>query len=292
MLAIGAAAAAVLTLAVAGNTISSLMGWSARPQTPAALERTLAEGFAFTPPPGAPAGARAPTALLLSGCDGPRDNLPRWTAALNAAGWATLVVDSHGPRGFDDDQRWRLVCAGQLLPGAERAGDVAVAIDAARRRDGVDPDRIALIGFSHGGWAALDMLALAGQGETPYNLRRWPESFEARGLDGLVAAVLVYPYCGPGSVAARTSWNTRVPSLFVLVEGDAIADETACLALAGRMAEAGLPVRTRVLSGVTHGFDQQEKAPMSLLAFDAAATEAAIGEAIDFLDGAVAAPAP
>jgi len=133
MLAIGAAAAAVVTLAVAGSTLSSLMGWSARPQTPAALERMLSEGFAFSPPPGAATGARAPTALLLSGCDGPKDNLPRWTAALNAAGWATLVVDSHGPRGLDADQRWRLVCAGQVLPGPERAGDVAVAIDAARR---------------------------------------------------------------------------------------------------------------------------------------------------------------
>lgn len=286
MLAIGAAAAAVVTLAVAGSTISSLMGWSARPQTPAALERMLSEGFAFSPPPGAATGARAPTALLLSGCDGPKDNLPRWTAALNAAGWATLVVDSHGPRGLDADQRWRLVCAGQVLPGPERAGDVAVAIDAARRMDGVDPDRIALIGFSHGGWAALDMLALAGRGEVPYNLRDWPDSLAERGLDGVAAAVLVYPYCGPGSVAARTSWESRVPSLFVLVEGDAIADETACLELAGRMTEAGLPVRTTVLSGVTHGFDQQEKAPMSLLAFDAAATEAAIAEAVAFLDGA------
>ena len=82
-----------------------------------------------------------PTALLFSGCDGPKDNLERWARdARRAEGWASIIVDSHGPRGFSDYEVWRLVCAGQLFMGSERAGDVLVAIDDARRMRFVDPE--------------------------------------------------------------------------------------------------------------------------------------------------------
>jgi hypothetical protein len=52
--------------------------------------------------------------------------------------------------------------------------------------------------------------------------------------------------------------------------------------LAGR----GLPVESVVLDGVTHGFDQVERAPLSTLQFDAEATEAALRVGGEFLDRA------
>ena len=279
--------AGVLALALAGNTFATMKGWSARPMPPGRVARLLEPGFDFRPPPGLEASERAPTALLFSGCDGPKDNLDRWSAALNAAGWAALVVDSHEPRGFDDYQRWRLICAGQVLPGGERAGEVAVAIDAARRMPGVDPDRLALIGASHGGWAVMDMLALYGSGEKPFNLRRWPTSIAERGFEGVKAVVLFYPYCGAGSVAARTGFEAQVPLLFLLVKDDAIADDAACLKLVDRLSAAGLPVETDVYEGVTHGFDQQQKSMISPLVFDAETTDAAMARMVSFLDRAI-----
>ncbi len=113
-----------------------------------------------------------------------------------------------GPCGYDHAQRWRLICSGQLLTGSERAGDVAVALDAVRAMAFVDPDRLALIGASHGGWAVLDLLALHAAGEAPPIREAWPESLARRGLAGVNAAVLFYPYCGPLSRAARAEWDT------------------------------------------------------------------------------------
>ena len=121
-----------------------------------------------------------PTALLYSGCDGPQDNLERWAAMLNARGWAAIIVDSHGPRGFSDYEVWRLVCAGQLFMGSERAGDVLVSIDDARRMPFVDPDRMALVGASHGGWAIMDLLALDPPRRLPFNLSALPDGRAGR----------------------------------------------------------------------------------------------------------------
>lgn len=281
---LGGAVALGLVL-VLGNTLGRYTGLTVPREDPAVLSATLSPHYRIVRPEGA---GPFPTALLLSGCDGPRDNLDRWAAMLKERGWASVVVDSHAPRGFDDTQLWRLICAGQLLTGAERAGDLAVALADLRALPFVDPDRIALIGASHGGWTILEFLSAADHGEVPPALTGWPEGLEADPLGSVRAAVLFYPYCGPLSRAARRGWDSAVPVLFLLVEGDAIADEAACLDLAGDMAARGLPVETEVFAGVTHGFDQKEKAAFSLLEFDAAATDAALARTGAFLDAAVA----
>ncbi|SNT39083.1 dienelactone hydrolase family protein [Tropicimonas sediminicola] len=268
----GAGAVVVLGLMLAGNTLTRYLGWLSSAESPQAVSGMLAPEYRVTFPDGT---GPWPTALLFSGCDGPRDNMDRWAEALAARGWASVIVDSHGPRGYADAQIWRLICAGQLLTGAERAGDVAVAVEDARSMDGVDPDRLLLLGASHGGWAILDMLALFDRGRPPHGLSRWPPSFAEQGLDGIVGAVLFYPYCGAGSQVARFGWTTDVATLFLLVEGDTIANETSCEDLVARMATQGNDVTSLVLDGATHGFDQAEKSAFSLLQFSPEATLAA-----------------
>lgn len=272
---------AALLLAVAANTLGRYTGLTIARTSPDALSALLSPHYRITRPEG---DGPFPTALLFSGCDGPRDNLDRWTAELTARGWATVVVDSHTPRNFGDYQIWRLICAGQLLTGAERAGDIAAAVSDARALPFIDPSRIALVGASHGGWAILEFLSLADHGEIPPSLDSWPSAPSANPLDGIAAAVLLYPYCGQLSRVARRGWRSPVPTLFLLVENDAIADEAACLRLAREEAARGLPVETEVYAGVTHGFDQQEKAILSTLRFDEAATEAALARAGAFLE--------
>jgi dienelactone hydrolase len=274
------AAIAVLAAAVGLNTLRAWLGWSAVSYAPDELAAKLRPGYAVTRPPG---DGPFPTALLFSGCDGPKGNLDRLAATLAEAGWASVVVDGHGPRGLDTVEQWRLVCAGQLLTGAERAADVAVALADVRRLDFVDPDRLALIGASHGGWAVLDLLALAHAGETPPLLRTWPPGMAERGLAAVRAAVLFYPYCGPLSRAATADWTTRVPLLFLLVANDRIAPAADCLALVERLRARGAAAEVVTFEGVTHGFDQADKSPLSTLRYDAEATARALARTVAFL---------
>jgi len=176
------AVAGTLVLLVAGNTALRYLGVLAPRDSPEAVAALLAPHMHARWPEGT---GPHPTALLLSGCDGPADNLGTLADHLAGIGWASVLVDSHGARDFETRALWSLVCAGQLFTGAERAGDLAVALDAVRAMPRADPTRIALIGASHGGWAVLDLLALRGAGRPPPNLARWPESLRREGLAGV-----------------------------------------------------------------------------------------------------------
>ncbi|MCU0907083.1 MAG: alpha/beta hydrolase fold domain-containing protein [Rhodobacteraceae bacterium] len=250
----------------------------------------LRPAYRVTLPPDAAPGARLPVALLISGCDGPRDNLGRWAAALSDIGWASMVVDSHGPRGLNNFDLWRAVCAAAILPGPERAGDIAVALAELHRSDWADPSRVVLIGASHGGWAVHDFLALASEGRAPFGLTDWPAALRPDPRRGIVGVVTLYPYCGIAGVAARAGWTGGPPVLMLLAQDDAITDEDACLDLAAQERAVGVQVETHVYPGVTHGFDTRERSVLSGLRFDAAATDDALRRITAFLQGLPAAP--
>ena len=280
LLAGGLAAAGLVLGAVALNTLAHYEGWGVPRLAPEALSAKLAPFYRVMKPEGE---GRFPTALLYSGCDGPRDNVVRWAEMLNAHGWAAIIVDSHGPRGFSDYEVWRLVCAGQLFIGSERAGDVLVSISDARRMPFVDPSDLVLIGSSHGGWAIMDLFALDPPRRLPFNLAAPPEG-PADPLDGVLGAILLYPYCGEANRAAHDGWSRAIPTLFLLSAGDVVAPAGKCIAIAERLVAEGRPVETRLFEGVTHGFDQEERSEFSPLAFDPAATEQALAAGSAFLD--------
>ncbi len=214
----------------------------------------------------------APVAILLSGCDGPGDSMDFWAKELADVGWASLLLDSHIPRGLDRLQAWRLVCSGQALSGAERAGDVAVAIAALDGIEGVDSGRVVLLGASHGAWAAMEMIDRLGREAPPPGLTAWPESREAA-AGRLQAAVFLYPYCGWFNRAAEGEpTHAAVPVLMVLAGADTIVSTEDCEAAAERLARAGMAVQTHTLPGVDHGFDQRLHAVFSTLEFDSKAT--------------------
>ncbi len=105
---------ALWAAAVTGNSLGRYFGWIVVSAPPATLAETLRPFYRAATPPG---DGPFPTAMLYSGCDGPGDNLERWSAMLVARGWAAVIVDSHGPRDYLDSDIWRLICAGQLLMG-------------------------------------------------------------------------------------------------------------------------------------------------------------------------------
>jgi dienelactone hydrolase len=277
-----AAFAAFLLLAVAGNSIANYRGWSVPKLEPEALSAKLRPYYRLIHPPG---DGPFPTALLFSGCDGPKDNLERWGHMLTEHGWAAMIVDSHGPRGFSEHEIWRLICAGQLFMGPERAGDVLVAIDDARHMRFVDPERMVLIGSSHGAWAVMELLALDPPAALPFNLARLPRDAPPDPLAGVAGVVLLYPYCGKANHAWPDGWRRPMPALFLLSADDFVAPSGNCIEIADSLKLRDLPVEVVTFEGVTHGFDQADRSAVSPLEFDEAATQEALRIGWEFVEG-------
>ncbi|MBP1805332.1 dienelactone hydrolase family protein [Rubellimicrobium aerolatum] len=220
-----------------------------------------------------------PAAVLLPGCDGVHDNMDFWAETFLRHGRAALILDSHAPRGLDDDPAWRLVCAAQLLRGPERAGDLAVALDALDRMPGIDGGDVVLLGASHGGWTAMEFVRLAAEGTPPPGLARWPASPDDL-LARTRALVLLYPYCGVLNRAGPEDWAEAPPTLMILAGDDSVVSAPACADRARQLAASGAEVRVEVLPGAGHAFDQRDRSPLSALTFDAdqrARAEALVG---------------
>lgn len=250
-----------LALVLAANTGARALGWIGTGGSVEARAARLAPHLRVVAPEGA---GPHPVALMAGGCDGPMDNLDRWAERLAAAGWASVVVDSHGPRGLRRLALWRLVCAGQLLQAPERAADLRAALHAVAGAGIADPGRVLLFGSSHGGWTVMEML-------------RDPAP------PGIVAAIVTYPYCGRLNRTRRAGLAAPVPVLMILSERDGIAPTEACLAIAAAAAARGLPVEVAVIPGAGHGFDQAVRSPLSPLVFDPEATAAALAAGSAFL---------
>ena len=246
---------ALTLLLAATNTLRNRAGVAIIDVAPAERMELLQAAWRMVPPDAPVETARA---LLMSGCDGPHDNMSYWASILSQGGRPSLILDSHSPRGFDDFEMWRLMCAGQILPGAERAGDIAVALTATKS------DQVTLLGASHGGWAAMELLDRLATGEVPPGLTEWPDRPEtlARRIDRVV---LLYPYCGMMNGARGGDWSKLPPILLIAAENDTIVSTPACVALADTLRNLGATIRVEILPDVNHGFDQGERSALSPL---------------------------
>ncbi|MEO1199250.1 MAG: prolyl oligopeptidase family serine peptidase [Pseudomonadota bacterium] len=277
-----AAVVGVWLLITGGNTLARYMGWVIERQEPEALSAFLKPHYRMLVPEGE---GPFPTGILLSGCDGPADNMDLWAETLNNKGWAALIVDSHTPRGYGGYEIWRLICAGQLLMGSERAGDALVALADMRAEPIVDPSRIVLLGASHGGWTIMELLNFEDEGRLPFNLSAWPEGISPDApLNGVIGQVLLYPYCGRPNRAFDNGWARRSPTLFLLGDKDLIAPPRDCLTVIEHLEERGLPVDIEMFAGVDHGFDQRVRQHFSTLEFDPEATALSVTRVSAFLD--------
>ncbi|AXC50220.1 dienelactone hydrolase [Paracoccus suum] len=273
---IAAAVALLMLLAVGVNTGRQWAGWTGASDTAAERRAALLPYWQLTPPPAGV--AEIGGAVLLSGCDGVHDNMDFWAGRLASHGYLALVLDSHSPRGLDRLEAWRLVCAGQALPGAERAGDVAVAL-----ADPVlPPGRRVVLGASHGGWAAMEFLRQAVTGQPSPALQSWPAT-HPRLLASLDAVILLYPYCGLLNGADQGDWTRAPPILMLLAAEDQIISTPACEDLADRLRRRGARITVTLLADADHGFDQNERSSLSPLSFDPEMRERASGLVDDFL---------
>jgi dienelactone hydrolase len=114
-----------------------------------------------------------PAVVLLYGCAGKGRVTKYWADTFASWGYAALIVDSLGPR------RVKEICTDgslQLIYYSKRAQDAYDARAYLATLPFVDPARIAVAGWSHGGRTVLEVL----RGER---------------TDRFQAAVAFYPYC-------------------------------------------------------------------------------------------------
>jgi len=190
-----------------------------------------------------------PAVILLSGCGGVRDVQDVYAREANGEGWAALIVDSHSARGIGPAGSRLLVCTGLSMRGQDRAADVFAALELLRADPRIDAQRLALTGWSHGGWTVLDAMASAEAGEQG-----------SAPFEGVRGAFLLYPYCGAIIRARRDPVGAPFPVESILAGRDAVADHRACERLFERQRASGALIRPAVLLGeATHAFDAEDQ---------------------------------
>lgn len=169
-------------------------------------------------------GGRFPSIVMLHGCSGISPSNVRWASQFVAWGYVVLMVDSLGPRSELD------VCnePTTIVSMDTRSFDAYGALAYLRTLSFVDPDRIAVAGWSHGGNAAL----------TTMNLLGVTGRIEQR----FTAAIAFYPYCLGGTIDA--------PTLILVGDSDEWAPHKQC--------EATSNTELIVYPDTYHGFDAEE----------------------------------
>jgi dienelactone hydrolase len=210
-----------------------------------------------------------PAVVLLHGCNGGWQRLDeRWGARIGSWGYVTLTVDRFGPRGITS------ACTGGT--------PAATVLDAYRalaflvQQPFVDPARVAVIGFSQGGWLALASV------ERGMIERTSKEKFRA--------AIAFYPPC------LGIKGSMTVPTLILTGELDDWTPADECRNLAegrddygiSRQKDLGVPIEIVVYPGAYHGFDVPGLAtPVKYLGhhleFNQAARDRSIDATKDFL---------
>lgn len=239
--------------------------------------RALIEPYVTTLYPPGP--GPHPCVLILHGCGGVRRVSHAYAEAAVKAGCAAMIVDSLTPRGIDYEAALAQVCTGRILWGRERAGDLYAALDIARDDPRLDPGRLALSGWSHGGWAILDALALDADGQPPDGLKTAPPD-PFRGVTGIF---LVYPYISGPALARRKPIHPAGPVEAILVEHDTMASETDAAAVLDQAKTDGASVRWTIYGGVTHAFDEPDHHPQSPLRYDSEVAAMAKTQFVEFL---------
>jgi dienelactone hydrolase len=210
----------------------------------------LAPHFTLTRPEGE---GPFPVVVMLHGCGGPRPFLSEAAEVAVASGAAALIVDSYAPRGISRVSALATVCTGARLRGRERAGDLFAAFAWARKQAWADHDRLAAMGWSHGAWTIMDALALRAGGEMERATRL--TSLPAEPLEGLAAAMIVYPYAGVASYAGRRPWRIAAPSTAIVAGRDYIVGTSTPRAALERLRARGARLDIVLFEDATHAFE-------------------------------------
>jgi dienelactone hydrolase len=188
-----------------------------------------------------------PAVVGLHGCDGllnaqaaPSARYRDWAQRLNAAGFAVVFPDSYSSRGIAGSQC--TVRSRAVRSERERVADVLAARAWLLEQAWVVPDRIALLGWSNGGIAAL------------WAVR--PRLAPKDGKADFRSAAAFYPGCRR---LLNAAWSTRVPTLVLVGGADDQNPPSECQQMVagakGRSARAVI----HVYPGAYHDFDHPSR---------------------------------
>jgi dienelactone hydrolase len=172
--------------------------------------------------------AKHAAVVLLHGCAGFSGFVAVEADRLAARGYVAVALDALGPSEPDG------ACTDR--DGAEKETAAAQATLAwLRSQEYVDADHLALIGFSMGGIAALNLIDPIGSTSPP--------------PAGLRVAIAFYPSCeGHGG-------NLTVPLAIFDGDADKVAPAAPCAALVRAATSKGAIAQITTYPGATHGFD-------------------------------------
>lgn len=213
-------------------------------QTPSASGPVLSAPLPADPPglrTAMPAGdGPFPAVLLVPACDAPLASsraalYTRYAGELQAEGFAAVIVAWPGS-GVGDP-------ACNAIDPKRVAAAILDAVTAMRAQPQVDPKRLHLVGWGHGGRGVLDIV------------------MADKRLAGLVSAVAITPDC-----PKPQTWKSEVTLFLALAEHDGANPPAECRKWAERSEGPGPVVITRY-TGVFHGFDVNEAADPAFTAW-------------------------
>jgi dienelactone hydrolase len=201
-----------------------------------------------------------PAIVVLHGCNGVSSQYRSWARLLAGWGYAALLVDSFRPRGVTE------VCNhGMDIPPLMRAKDAFIAADYLRARHDIIPERIGVIGFSHGGWTVLKAVLASTVAQD-----------KARPFD---AALAFYPACDPPASPLVTD------TMILIGDADDWTPAARCVRWYESVSRNGHTLDLKIYPGALHGFDSP-RAPHifagHLAGRDPAAAEDAIARTHSF----------
>lgn len=179
---------------------------------------------------------RLPVVVLMHGSSGVGATMEAWVHTFNAMGISTFVIDGFSGRGLT------AVGPNQALLGRLNfILDIYRSLDILAKHPRVDPERIALMGFSRGGQAALYA-----------SLERFHKLWNKSGLQ-FAAYIPFYPDCST-SYATDTEVAARPIRIFHGTPDD-YNPVASCKAYMGRLQEAKRDIVLTEYPDSPHGFD-------------------------------------
>ncbi|MGC7405298.1 dienelactone hydrolase family protein [Pandoraea pneumonica] len=197
-----------------------------------------------------------PAVVFMHGCNGMLTRKGKidsreldWAHRFNALGYTVLAVDSFTSRGQASECRG----GGDVRPSVERPRDAYGALRYLQQLPGIAPNRIALMGWSHGGGTVLFSVGPRGPGQAPVATSAQAAPVPSKAPD-FAAAVAFYPgWCN--TKAQGADWTTRIPVLVLIGADDVWSKPVPCDAFIKDVTAKGAPVTFHMYPGAYHDFD-------------------------------------